>query len=115
MSEYRLFAMLLVGCQVAGQSEPASDDGFEPEPEPVSDDGLDLDRGAKLASALAADPSDCSMAITVPGPQWQPTSTIRIPVVVHIIADAGCTTGAVSNATVANQIAALNEEYRATP
>lgn len=83
--------------------------------EPVSEDGSDIESEIDQAAALAADPSDCSLAITVPGPQWEPTSVLRIPVVVHIIADAGCTTGAVSNQTVANQIAALNEDYRAKP
>jgi hypothetical protein len=40
---------------------------------------------------------------------------LRIPIVVHIIAADGCTTGAVSDQTVADQIAALNEDYRAAP
>jgi Pregnancy-associated plasma protein-A len=95
--------ILLVGCQVATPSEP------------VAEDGSDTEIETDYATALAVDPSDCSFAITVPGPQWQPTSVLRIPVVVHIITDAGCTTGAVSDQTVANQIAALNEDYRATP
>jgi hypothetical protein len=103
MSAFRLSAILLVGCQVPTQSEP------------VSEDGSDLEIETDQAAALAADPSDCSFTITVPGPQWEPTSVLRIPVVVHIIADVGCTTGAVSDQTVANQIAALNEDYRATP
>jgi hypothetical protein len=103
MSAFRMSAILLLGCQLPAESEP------------LVDDEVDLEIETDQATALAADPSDCSFAITVPGPQWEPTSVLRIPVVVHIIADAGCTTGAVSDQTVANQIAALNEDYRATP
>jgi hypothetical protein len=64
MSTSRLFLILLIGCQVPTQVDPESED----------------------ASELAADPSDCSFAITVPGPRWVPTSVLRIPVVFQIIA-----------------------------
>ena len=43
--------------------------------------------------------SDCSLAQTVPGPQWEPAEIIRIPVVVHVIMDAACTNGNLSNST----------------
>ena len=95
--------MLLCACHVSA-----------PDPEVTSDDGTDrlaLDQ----ASPLTEDPSDCSMDITVPGPRWQPTTVLRVPIVVHILSDANCTTGAVSDQTVADQLAALNEDYRATP
>jgi hypothetical protein len=80
----------------------------------VFDDGTAA-REVGRATVLAAEPSDCSLEITVPGLQWQPTTLLRIPIVVHIIADDGCTTGAVSDQMVADQIASLNEDYRATP
>ncbi|MBC7978886.1 MAG: zinc metalloprotease [Myxococcales bacterium] len=118
MSVLRISASLVVGCLVGCLAGCQVATPAEPPAEPVSDDNLDLEGGSYEASALSAltdDPSDCSLASTVLGPQWQPTSTLRIPVVVHIIADANCTTGAVSNQDVANQIASLNEDYRATP
>lgn len=104
MSSLRLSLALLVACQ-------AQQPSIEPT---LSDDGT-TDFEMDLATVMAAAPSDCSLASTVPGPRWQPTTLLRIPVVVHIIADAGCTTGTVSDQTVANQITALNEDYRAKP
>jgi len=67
--------------------------------------------GAVPSSALLD--SDCSLEATVPGPAWEPDYLLRIPIVVHVIADAGCATGNVSDAAVASQIAVLNEDYRA--
>jgi hypothetical protein len=57
--------------------------------------------------------SDCSLASTVPGPQWQPVSVLRIPVVVHVIADGTCANGNIADAAVTSQIAVLNEDFRA--
>lgn len=57
--------------------------------------------------------TDCSLESTVPGPQWQPTSLLRIPVVVHVIADGTCTNGNITDAAVISQIAVLNEDFRA--
>ncbi|MCK8500157.1 zinc metalloprotease [Myxococcus fulvus] len=58
-------------------------------------------------------PSDCSLAQTVPGPLWQPTTVRRIPVVVHLISDAACANGNISDALVHSQITVLNEDFRA--
>lgn len=94
---------LLIACQAASRTEPAR----------LDDSTAEL--ALENSTALAARPSDCSLDITTPGPDWQPTTLLRIPIVVHIIADGDCTTGAVSDQTVADQIAALNEDYRAKP
>jgi hypothetical protein len=105
MSRLRLSLVLLVACQSPSR----------PEPGPAYDDGTDRLEFEVDPAAQADDASDCSLAITVPGPRWEPTSILRVPVVVHIVADASCTTGAVSDQTVADQIASLNEDFRATP
>lgn len=57
--------------------------------------------------------SDCSMEQTVPGPLWQPTTLRRIPVVVHVISDAACVNGNVTDALVHSQLTVLNEDFRA--
>jgi hypothetical protein len=75
------------------------------------DDILAISSADTLASELLA--TDCSLASTVPGPEWEPDGLLRIPVVVHIIRDTGCATGNVSDALVASQIAVLNEDFRA--
>src|SRR5688572_16765333 len=103
MLSSRLSLALLIACQAPPQVEPMLSDDTTTD--------LALDR----AAVLAAEPSECSLAVTVPGPRWQPTTLLQIPVVVHIIADAGCATGAVSDQTVIDQIAALNEDFRAVP
>jgi hypothetical protein len=59
--------------------------------------------------------SDCSLDQTVPGPQWLPTTILRIPVVVHVIADATCANGNIPDAAVTSQIEILNEDFRAIP
>src|SRR6185436_17282606 len=58
---------------------------------------------------------ECSMDRTVPGPAWLPGPVLRIPVVVHVIMDASCTNGNLSDATVESQIQVLNEDFRALP
>jgi len=75
------------------------------------DDVLAISAPDALAIELAV--SDCSLASTVPGPGWEPGALLRVPIVVHVIADDGCATGNVSDAAVASQIAVLNEDYRA--
>jgi len=57
--------------------------------------------------------TDCSMAQTNPGPQWEPLAVIRIPVVVHVIMDAACAQGVLTDAQVTSQIDILNEDFRA--
>jgi hypothetical protein len=58
--------------------------------------------------------TDCTYDQTVPGPGWLPTTTIQVPVVVHVITDADCTTGDVSDALIASQIAVLDEDFAAS-
>jgi hypothetical protein len=67
-----------------------------------------------FAARMVGD-TDCSLAQTVPGPQWEPTTTLRIPVVVHVIADGACADGNITDATVRSQIDILNEDFRALP
>jgi hypothetical protein len=110
------FALLTSGgCALEG-----ADDPIQPSDRPDQvverssgdEDVLALsDPGAASALQLAA--SDCSLASTVPGPAWEPNALLRIPVVVHVIADSNCTTGNVTDAAVASQIAVLNEDFRA--
>jgi hypothetical protein len=64
-------------------------------------------------AARAVGDTDCSLAQTVPGPQWEPTTTLRIPVVVHVIADGSCANGNISDAIARSQIDILNEDFRA--
>jgi hypothetical protein len=85
-----------------GEAFPLHSDGCAA-PEPTS----------SWTAKFTATTSDCSMDSTVPGPQWQPTTTRRIPVVVHIIRDDACTNGNVSDALVHGQMAVLNEDFRA--
>lgn len=75
---------------------------------------------AAVTDAPAVDPdgalstTDCTMDVTVPGPDWEPTRLLQIPVVVHVIADADCTTGDVSDAMIDSQIAVLDEDFAAS-
>jgi hypothetical protein len=59
--------------------------------------------------------AECTADRTIPGPAWIPGTTLRIPVVVHVIMDTGCLNGNVSDANVATQIQILNEDFRAIP
>ena len=60
-------------------------------------------------------PSDCSATSTNPGPEYDPTDLLTLPVVVHIIMDGPCTQGAVSDALVLSQIEVMNEDFLALP
>ncbi|MEY4829709.1 MAG: hypothetical protein RLZZ562_1505 [Planctomycetota bacterium] len=62
-------------------------------------------------TAVTADIADCGANSTNPGP-WAPTQVLRIPVVVHVIANAAGT-GNLSDAVVQSQITVLNEDFRA--
>lgn len=77
-----------------------------------ANDLSDLSEVGDLSDAGPA-ASGCSFASTVPGPQWEPNNLLRIPIVVHVIADGTCADGNVSDATIASQIAILNEDFRA--
>ncbi len=68
-------------------------------------DGDELDAARSL--------TDCTLERTVPGPAWEPVEPLQIQVVVHVIADADCTTGAVSDERIASQLAVLDEDFRA--
>jgi Pregnancy-associated plasma protein-A len=57
--------------------------------------------------------TDCSLGQTVPGPQWEPTTTLRIAVVIHVIMDGSCTNGNLTDAAVRSQVDILNEDFRA--
>jgi hypothetical protein len=67
--------------------------------------------GAPVTNALST--SDCSLESTVPGPRWGARGLLRLPVVVHVIADAACANGNLSDDAVVSQIAILNEDCRA--
>lgn len=87
---------------LSGPSHPVDANGCAaPEPAP------------SWVAKFAPSASDCSMDSTVPGPQWLPTTVLRIPVVVHVVADTACVNGNVSDALVHSQIAVLNEDFRA--
>lgn len=62
-------------------------------------------------NAVSVDIADCGPNSTNPGP-WAPVTVIRIPVVVHVIANTSGT-GNLSDALVQSQIAVLNEDFRA--
>jgi hypothetical protein len=96
-------------CSVEGDSEEVS--RAEQPPAGGEDDVLAISDPGALRSGLAA--TDCSLPETVPGPAWEPDDLLRIPIVVHIIANSSCATGNVSDAAVASQIAVLNEDFRA--
>ena len=59
------------------------------------------------------DPSDCSMVLTNPTPDYDSTVLYEIPVVVHILMDDSCTQGVISDALVRSQIDILNEDFLA--
>jgi len=65
------------------------------------------------ARSAFMDGSDCSLAQTNPGPQWEPAAIIRIPVVVHVIMDTACAQGVLTDVQVTSQIDILNEDFRA--
>jgi hypothetical protein len=96
-------ALVAVGC---GGGTAGTTDGA------VSTDGSPSD-GATELDAPPVSLTDCTLDRTVPGPAWLPTVMLEVPVVVHIITDADCTTGDVSDALVASQIAVLDEDFAA--
>ena len=109
-----LVLVLVLGAVVGvtGAACSIESDVDEVEARPLADDVLSIsDPRARAAAPLAA--SDCSLASTVPGPAWEPAETLRIPVVVHVIADSACATGNLTDAAVRGQIEILNEDYRA--
>jgi hypothetical protein len=82
------------------------------------------DRGRSCATPTPAEraalfgfaegvPSDCSATQTNPTTEYDPAELWEIPVVVHILMDASCTQGALSDAMVHSQIAVLNEDFQA--
>src|SRR4030095_3549866 len=60
-------------------------------------------------------PSDCSDSATHPDPAYLPGQLWHLPIVVHIIMDAACAQGAVTDDMVHTQIAILQGDYRALP
>lgn len=67
------------------------------------------------AAPLTGTPADCSTTTTNPAPEYLPGLLWHLPVVVHIIMDGPCSQGAVSDATVHEQIAILKQDFRARP
>lgn len=57
-------------------------------------------------------PSDCAYGSTSPNPAYNPTTTLTIPVVVHVIQNSSGT-GFISAALVQSQIDILNEDFLA--
>ncbi|MBZ0113438.1 MAG: zinc metalloprotease [Thermoanaerobaculia bacterium] len=55
----------------------------------------------------------CSLAQTIPGPEFEPNDQVRIPVVVHVIQNSACTEGGLSDSLVESQIEILNEDFGA--
>ena len=81
--------------------------------EPVAADDAAVTDTSERETDGALTASDCTLDITIPGPRWQPTQVLRIPIVVHVITDDDCTTGDVSDALIESQIAVLDEDFRA--
>jgi hypothetical protein len=58
---------------------------------------------------------DCSTTSTTPGTPYLPAKLWHLPIVVHVILDAACVQGAVSDETVHEQIAILKGDFRSLP
>ncbi|MEQ1631630.1 MAG: zinc metalloprotease [Planctomycetota bacterium] len=65
----------------------------------------------QFGTSNPADAPDCGLNLTNPA-AWAPTTVLRIPVVVHVIANTGGT-GNLSDTVVQSQITVLNEDFRA--
>lgn len=70
-----------------------------------------LKAGTNLSAIMAA-PSDCDLSQTVIQNEYWPSTTYTIPVVFHIISKADGT-GDLPDSRIHNQIAVMNEDYRA--
>ena len=68
--------------------------------------------GPKVVPLRPEAPSDCGASTTSILPQYDPTSLIEIPVVVHVIAHTNGS-GQISDAMIESQIDVLNEDFRA--
>lgn len=104
------FAILLLGALAGTGAACSAETDADDRPRGHDDVGV-ISASAEIRSSLLE--TDCSLASTVPGPDWEPDSTLRIPVVVHVIMNSACSTGNITDAAVASQIAVLNEDYRA--
>lgn len=71
--------------------------------------------GASPFASLVPGPADCSDSFTAPPRTFEPHTAFTIPVVVHVIMDAACSQGAVSDALILSQIDVLNEDFRSLP
>ena len=61
-------------------------------------------RQALFPTPLFADPSDCSATMTNPTSEYDPTTVLRIPTVVHIIMNDACSQGVISDEMVQSQV-----------
>jgi hypothetical protein len=72
------------------------------------------DTSAVAQDYVAMAPSDCSLAQTVPLPDYAPAQALVVQVVWHIVRDDGGV-GDVSDARIESQMEILNEDFRAWP
>lgn len=68
-----------------------------------------------VTAGLPPGGENCSTAGTTPLAEHLPSRLRHLPIVVHVIMDSACVQGAVSDATVHQQIAILKGDFRALP
>ncbi|MCB1056117.1 MAG: hypothetical protein KDD11_11505, partial [Acidobacteria bacterium] len=97
--------------------------GFDPRPCATPDrrgslpDPVTARRAAPgpLAGLGMGSAADCAFDASNPSATYDPTLRYTVTVVVHVIQDDSCTSGALTDEQVTSQIAILNEDFQALP